>query len=381
MNHPCCFWIVKCFASLMMLSGAVTADQGQAKQDSPAKQINAANELLRQGETAEALRSYEAIAVANAVRDELHYNQAVAHYRNGELDAAANLFAQAAPSRNRQIAASSKYNLGNCSYQRALQSAEQQPKVAIAELQQAIAHYRGALRVTRDNADARINIELAMKLIERLEQEQEPTEEQSPPDQQQPQDEAQQSEAERENDPADPAESSQDQKQAQDNQDSSESEPSEKNEGKEGEQDKEAEDGSGQDKSAQDNSGQDKPGESKPGEENAGDENPGENQQDSEQQDSKQQDSKQQDSEPAAAEEETADPGATPSSGELTAADPAARAGAAETTSDENESGRQAMSREEALKLLQAVRDRDMLRRLQRQQLERSRRVPVERDW
>lgn len=371
MNHPCCFWIVKCFASLMILSGAVTADQGQEKQDSPAKQINAANELLRQGETSEALRSYESIADANVVRDELHYNQAIAHYRNGDLDAAANLFAQAAPSRNRQIAASSKYNLGNCSYQRALQSAEQQPKVAIADLQQAIAHYRGALRVTPDNADARVNIELAMKLIERLEQEQEPTEEQSPPDQQQPQDEAQQSEAEQENDPADPAESSQDQKQTQDNQDSSESEPSEKNEGKEGEQDKEAEDGSGQDKPAQDNSGQDKPGEDKPGEENASDENPGENQQDS----------NQKDSEPAAAEEETADPGASPSSGELTAADPAARAGAAETTSDENEAGRQAMSREEALKLLQAVRDRDMLRRLQRQQLERSRRVPVERDW
>lgn len=374
MNHRCCFWIVKCFALFMMLSGAVAADQGLEKNDSPAKQINAANELLRQGETVEALRSYESIADANVVRDELHYNQAVAHYRNGDLDAAANLFAQAAPSRNRQIAASSKYNLGNCSYQRALQSAEQQPKVAIAELQQAIAHYRGALRATPDNADARVNIELAMKLIERLEQEQQPKEEQSPPDQQQPQDENQQSEPEQENDTADPAESSQDQrqdqkqdpKQDQDDQDSSESEPSEKNEGKEGEQDKEAEDGSGQD-----NSGQDKPGEDKPGEENAGDENPGENQQDS----------KQQDSEPAAAEEETTDPGATPSSGELTAADPAARAGAAETTSDENESGRRAMSREEALKLLQAVRDRDMLRRLQRQQLERSRRVPVERDW
>ncbi len=370
MNHRCCFWIVKCFALFLMLSGAVTADQGQEMKDSPAKQINAANELLRQGETAEALRSYESIADANLVRDELHYNLAIAHYRIGDLDAAANLFAQAAPSRNRKIAASSKYNLGNCSYQRALQSAEQQPKVAIAELQQAIAHYRGALRVTPDNADARVNVELAMKLIERLEQEQQPNEEQNQPDQQQPQDGNQQSEPEQENNSTDPTESSQDPKQdpkqSQDKQDSSESETSEKNEGKEGEQDKAVEDESGQDKPAQNNSGQ-----AKPGEENAGDENPGD----------KQQNSKQQDSEPAAAEEETADPGATPSSGELTAADPAARAGAAEATSEENESGRQAMSREEALKLLQAVRDRDMLRRLQRQQLERSRRVPVERDW
>jgi len=39
------------------------------------------------------------------------------------------------------------------------------------------------------------------------------------------------------------------------------------------------------------------------------------------------------------------------------------------------------MSRQEALKLLQAVRDRDMLRRLQQQQRQRNRRVRVEKDW
>ncbi len=39
------------------------------------------------------------------------------------------------------------------------------------------------------------------------------------------------------------------------------------------------------------------------------------------------------------------------------------------------------ISREEALKLLQSVRDRDMLRRLQKQQRQRSRRVQVDKDW
>ena len=39
------------------------------------------------------------------------------------------------------------------------------------------------------------------------------------------------------------------------------------------------------------------------------------------------------------------------------------------------------MTREEALKMLQAVRDRDMLRRMQQQRQERSRHVSVERDW
>ena len=39
------------------------------------------------------------------------------------------------------------------------------------------------------------------------------------------------------------------------------------------------------------------------------------------------------------------------------------------------------MTKEEALKMLQAVRDRDMLRRLRQEQIERSRHVPVDRDW
>jgi Ca-activated chloride channel family protein len=39
------------------------------------------------------------------------------------------------------------------------------------------------------------------------------------------------------------------------------------------------------------------------------------------------------------------------------------------------------MTKEEALKMLQAVRDRDMLRRLRHEQIERSRHIPVDRDW
>ena len=39
------------------------------------------------------------------------------------------------------------------------------------------------------------------------------------------------------------------------------------------------------------------------------------------------------------------------------------------------------MTREEALKMLQSVRDRDMLRRLQQQRRQRIRRVPVDKDW
>ncbi len=39
------------------------------------------------------------------------------------------------------------------------------------------------------------------------------------------------------------------------------------------------------------------------------------------------------------------------------------------------------MTREEALKMLQSVRDREMLRKLRLERQQRSRHIPVERDW
>jgi Ca-activated chloride channel family protein len=39
------------------------------------------------------------------------------------------------------------------------------------------------------------------------------------------------------------------------------------------------------------------------------------------------------------------------------------------------------MTQQEAMKMLQAIRDRDLLRRYQHERSERSRYIPVERDW
>jgi Ca-activated chloride channel family protein len=390
--------LIQCFVIVVALISVSTADQAEAEK-SPAERINAANELLRQGATAEALRGYQAIADAEQVRDELNYNQAIALYRGGELDAAAELFAQSAPSADRKIAAASKYNLGNCNYQRAIQLSEQQPKLAVAELRQAIGHYRGALRIAPDNTDARVNIELAMKLIDQLEKEQEPTEQPDPADQQpedkeqedkenndkeqedkeqedkekddkqqgdkeqgdteQQQSEDPQSESEQENDSAEPSEdpnNTQDPSEGQSSQDQSSQEQSSDSEQDAADQQQATED-------QEPNANQNSPGTP-----------PNKNTDQAESQEQKA-------AERDPGEEKATDAAKPTPSGELTAADPSANSADGEAASEGKPLGRRAMSREEALKLLQAVRDRDMLRRMQRQQLERSRRVPVERDW
>ncbi|MDA7907042.1 hypothetical protein N9B25_00885, partial [bacterium] len=108
-------------------------------------------------------------------------------------------------------------------------------------------------------------------------------------------------------------------------------------------------------------------------------------QQDQQQQDQQQQDQQQQNQQPSDDEnsnppEDQNDESSTKPSGELTA------------VNEENDSSTQEaaepigvasdqMTEEEARKLLQSIRDRDMLRRLRKQAAERALRVPVERDW
>ncbi len=105
------------------------------------------------------------------------------------------------------------------------------------------------------------------------------------------------------------------------------------------------------------------------------------------QQDQQQQDQQQQQDEPSEGGREDSSEGEDPAAdqketpqGQLSAANqPQDPPQASPQTVQPLETDR--MTEEEARKMLQAIRDRDMLRRLRRQAAERSRRIPVERDW
>ncbi|MCA9170454.1 MAG: hypothetical protein KDB23_22405, partial [Planctomycetales bacterium] len=172
---------------LATLTLTVAASPVRAQQSLPtasiAQQINAANELVRQGQNDSAIALYRQLPAGTVEQDELNYNLAVANYRNGDLAEAQRLFATTASVANTRIAADSRYNLGNCQYAAALKAAEQDKPAAIAGLREAIGNYRSSLRLSDNNPDARANIELAAELIRKLEEQQE--QEQQQQDQQQ----------------------------------------------------------------------------------------------------------------------------------------------------------------------------------------------------
>lgn len=316
-------------------------------------EINDANSLLRAGKVDDAIDAYRRVVPGEQLHHELSYNLAVAEYRKGNIDAAELLFVEGAEASSATLAADSRYNLGNCQYAKALQAAEKDKSAAIDLLRKAISNYRSGLRAKPNNPDARANIELAGELIRRLEQQQTQEEQQhksQSPESQEDQEDKSQEKNEQQRAAAQDEQSDEQQKSEQQKgeQESSELE-SQPDQQKSPEQQSQANGSEGKNEHSE--TGQQQSSDPQKSEEGMPDE-----------QEAKDQAVPTGDLKAASQQDKNQEPGGTDET-----ADPGAKDGL--------------MTREEALKMLQSVRDRDMLRRMQQQRQERSRRVPVEKDW
>ncbi|WP_186774687.1 hypothetical protein [Allorhodopirellula solitaria] len=354
---------------------------GPANADT-AEQLNAANKLVRDGEFENAIEKYREIDSTGNARSELTYNLGVAQYRQGDLDAAKSLFREVSTWTNGSLAAAARYNLGNCFYSSAITVAKSDGPAAIDSLTQAISHYRAALHADPHHVDARANIELAVELRKQLQQEQEQQEqEQQEQEQEQQEQEQQEQEQEQEEDGDEQSEDGEDSESEGDSSEQSDSsvsqdepqQPSDSSEDGDSEQSDESSDSQQSDQEQRDQEQTEQENQS------------AEQAADSDQQPAE--DSSQQAEQPPSGEEPSGgDPDQQESQaapeGELAAeneqepSDGQPNAGA---VVDPSNAG--LMTKEEALKMLQAVRDRDMLRRMRHEQLERQRHVPTERDW
>ena len=399
-------------AALLMCMCFPAVASGQAtdrRDETVADRINAANELVRENKTTEAIEAYNAIEAHNAIgssnaehQDALNYNLANAHYRNSDIDAALALFSETAASSNTQIASHSRYNLGNCCYAKALPLAQQEPEAAIVELQQASQHFRSALRLDRSLSDARENLERATKLIQQLKQQLKEQQQQN--EDQQSQDNDQEGQKSNEDQKSNKETDSQqqqksDQTKSQDKQESdrgdqsqddgssqeeqSDSQSSAKADGENADQTSDQQDSGQQREQSDAEDGSNSESDSMQGKQNeTGSQRDAENSPTSKQENGASEDESQ-----SASGDEDESGGNQPPTGELSSVNPST---SEDSSEQENASGAVAqqpgsengmMTRQEALKLLQAVRDRDMIRRYRQRQRQRQQRIPVEKDW
>lgn len=383
----------------LLLSAMSTPAIADSVSSIHAARINAANELVRTGEFAQAIEEYREIPVTELTQDELNYNSGVALYREGDVDAARALFSETSTSANNSIAAAARYNLGNCSYADAVATAEQDKKSAIDSLNQAITQYRASLRANPNHVDARANIELAValqtKLGDELKQEQEQQEqEQDKQEQEQNQEQNQESQedqkSEQQGSDSEKSESGQEQENEQSPPAESDSDSSEKQKDPQSSADESSEsDEQSEQKSAQQADGQPSEEGSDESESSESEPQSAENEQSEQQpqptsqdENSKSQSAQQsQSADESAADEASEQKDDVVPSGQLKPASEQQQQEGPQGTVAVPSGDEELMTREEALKMLQSVRDRDMLRRLRHEQAERNRHVPTDRDW
>jgi hypothetical protein len=286
----------------------------------------------------EAIECYSRLREIMPQAAEIPYNMAVAEYRRGDYERAAELFEEAVTmARQDELRNRATYNLGNTAYAQSLEALQGQgdPQQAMAgvdnatgRLEEALKQFKQALAADPKDEDARVNAELAHRLLQQLQQLQQQMQQQ----QNQQQDQQQRDQNLQSQD--------QQQQQQQQNQD-------------------------------QQQQGQQQNNEQQPQEQQQQQQQEGE----SEQQQSEQQQARQQESEDQQQQQQQQQ------SGEQTEAEQQEQAAReAEQQQDEGQQRRQ-MTRAEAERLLQRVRDKERQRREELAQRQRSRYKPAEKDW
>lgn len=342
------------------------------------------------------------------------YNHGVELYRQGDFAAAADEFSRAVGASDDEVAASARYNLGTTCYAHAVQmlaskdsesngpplptqSTEAvQPDQVKELLNRGIDALRSALRLKPGWVNARVNLEKSLRLLAAIEQ-QEQQQQNEDQQQQQNSDEkhseqqgSEQQDAERENSDQQSSQQS-NQSEGEDDQEDQESQQDagdSDSQSQQSESDEQSQKGeeSGDEPSeqqSQESGEQDSPSESQsePSENESPDSSPSMDQNGETQQDMPQNDES---AEPESQDEETSPEDV---SGELSsdggAEDSKSQKAVPPVAGQTGEPGQddRPMTAEEAMKMLQAIRDRDMIRRFRLQQMQQQRQIPVERDW
>ncbi len=183
-------------AAILLLSGLASSTVF-AQAERPHDLVAEGNTAFDAGDFAAALASYSSAGATLPDSPELAYNQGVAHYRLGDFEAARGAFNRALLTRDINLEADAKFNLGDVAYASALEK-QSELEEAIDLLKTAMGHYRDVLEIKPDDQDARRNIEMAQLLIKDLldkqKQEQEQQDQNKDQDQQQDQEKKEQEE-------------------------------------------------------------------------------------------------------------------------------------------------------------------------------------------
>ena len=165
----------------ILVCAAILAVGRPAFADDARDLIEQGNEHYAASRYADALAAYENArkAAGQSPPAELLHNLAATHFRLGQLDQARDLWSRVRDRKDAAFEAKALYNLGNCHYAKALELSQSAPQrspaeqtaaaeQAMAALEEAVTCYQEAIRLDSQQRDARANVELAHRLKQEL---------------------------------------------------------------------------------------------------------------------------------------------------------------------------------------------------------------------
>ncbi len=207
-----------------------------AQRGSVREMLRQGNGLYGNGRYGEAINRYNDALVEQPQALEPKFNKANGYFRLDDLGEAVDLYQEvAARSKDMQLVAKAKYNLGNCFFQRGAKQRDSDLQKAVDDMKTSITYWRQVLEIDPKNEKAARNIEVARltikDILDQLKKQQQDQQNQQDPNQPQPQGQQQkQDQSQPQPDPNQPPDPNQTQPQAGDQdpnqpQDRQESEP------------------------------------------------------------------------------------------------------------------------------------------------------------
>ena len=169
------------FLLIMVITQTAFADSARVS-------TSQGNKLYEQGNFNEAINKYDGALVEAPEALEPKFNKANSYYKLDDLSKAMDLYRQvAAESKDMNLVAKSKYNLGNSYFQKGSKQKDSNLQKAVEDLETAIGSWRDVLDIEPENEKAAKNIEVARLIIKDIldqlknqQQQQDPNQPQDP---------------------------------------------------------------------------------------------------------------------------------------------------------------------------------------------------------
>ena len=128
--------------------------------------VRRGNALYGKGTFSDAINEYDQALIAQPQALQPKFNKANCYFQLDDLAEAINLYNQvAAESRDMELVAKARYNLGNSYFQRGSKQKDSDLQKALQDMQTAIVNWRSTLEIDPENENAAKNIEVARLII------------------------------------------------------------------------------------------------------------------------------------------------------------------------------------------------------------------------